>query len=223
MHFCVVVSIVMDFSSNSWFLCRWLDCLRKHFIRYGRLAKDLSFRQQDPAWVKICGNSLMKEEKDRNKANASPSAQPIPIPLEGAADEGWKVGGTPRSRTGSSRSLSVVNVRFRKTHTRSYWVHPQLGQWQGWAAPCRGQQQQQCLPPADLLLEQILLWEPALTTPMLYLMFFFQILSWFGNGSSEPISFGWRTETGPGEWLSLIHIWRCRRSTLCRSRWSPYH
>ena len=33
-------------------------------------------------------------------------------------------------------------------------------------------------------------------------------------------------ETGP-PWLvlplSLIHIWRCRRSTLCRSRWSPYH
>ena len=25
------------------------------------------------------------------------------------------------------------------------------------------------------------------------------------------------------EYLSLIHIWRCRRSTLCRSRWSPYH
>ena len=24
-------------------------------------------------------------------------------------------------------------------------------------------------------------------------------------------------------WLSLIHIWRCRRSTLCRSLWSPYH
>ena len=23
--------------------------------------------------------------------------------------------------------------------------------------------------------------------------------------------------------LSLIHIWRCRRSYLCRSRWSPYH
>ena len=31
---------------------------------------------------------------------------------------------------------------------------------------------------------------------------------------------------GPGHIvldLSLIHIWRCRRSTLCRSRWSPYH
>ena len=27
----------------------------------------------------------------------------------------------------------------------------------------------------------------------------------------------------PVGWLSLIHIWRCRRSTLCRSRWSPYH
>ena len=24
-------------------------------------------------------------------------------------------------------------------------------------------------------------------------------------------------------YLSLIHIWRCRRSTLCRFRWSPYH
>ena len=24
-------------------------------------------------------------------------------------------------------------------------------------------------------------------------------------------------------WLSLIHIWRCRRSYACRSRWSPYH
>ena len=27
----------------------------------------------------------------------------------------------------------------------------------------------------------------------------------------------------PAIYLSLIHIWRCRRSTLCRSRWSPYH
>ena len=23
--------------------------------------------------------------------------------------------------------------------------------------------------------------------------------------------------------LSLIHIWRCRRYAVCRSRWSPYH
>ena len=33
------------------------------------------------------------KEKDRNKANALPSAQPIPIPLEGAAGEGGEVGG----------------------------------------------------------------------------------------------------------------------------------
>ena len=26
-----------------------------------------------------------------------------------------------------------------------------------------------------------------------------------------------------GHILSLIHIWRCRRSYACRSRWSPYH
>ena len=25
------------------------------------------------------------------------------------------------------------------------------------------------------------------------------------------------------KFLSLIHIWRCRRSYACRSRWSPYH
>ena len=30
-------------------------------------------------------------------------------------------------------------------------------------------------------------------------------------------------EPGEHKYLSLIHIWRCRRSTLCRSRWSPYH
>ena len=27
----------------------------------------------------------------------------------------------------------------------------------------------------------------------------------------------------PGEYLSLIHICRCRRLLTCRSRWSPYH
>ena len=27
----------------------------------------------------------------------------------------------------------------------------------------------------------------------------------------------------PVLWLSLIHIWRCRRYSLCRSRWSPDH
>ena len=25
------------------------------------------------------------------------------------------------------------------------------------------------------------------------------------------------------QWLSLIHICRCRRIESCRSRWSPYH
>ena len=34
---------------------------------------------------------------------------------------------------------------------------------------------------------------------------------------------GRHSERHTGSVLSLIHIWRCRRSTLCRSRWSPYH
>ena len=33
----------------------------------------------------------------------------------------------------------------------------------------------------------------------------------------------WKIEKLQYICLSLIHIWRCRRSTLCRSRWSPYH
>ena len=33
----------------------------------------------------------------------------------------------------------------------------------------------------------------------------------------------WLTFSKWERFLSLIHIWRCRRSTLCRSRWSPYH
>ena len=30
-------------------------------------------------------------------------------------------------------------------------------------------------------------------------------------------------KNGVSEYLSLIHIWRCRRRLRCRSRWSPYH
>ena len=35
----------------------------------------------------------------------------------------------------------------------------------------------------------------------------------------------WRMgkRTGKVPYLSLIHIWRCRRLLTCRSRWSPYH
>ena len=32
-----------------------------------------------------------------------------------------------------------------------------------------------------------------------------------------------RSKLVGGMYLSLIHIWRCRRDVLCRSRWSPYH
>ena len=39
---------------------------------------------------------------------------------------------------------------------------------------------------------------------------------WRGWDSTRPLG-------RPVMALSLIHIWRCRRSTLCRSRWSPYH
>ena len=37
--------------------------------------------------------------------------------------------------------------------------------------------------------------------------------------------FCWRKNTNlyAVKKLSLIHIWRCRRYSLCRSRWSPYH
>ena len=37
---------------------------------------------------------------------------------------------------------------------------------------------------------------------------------WLGCACSAP---------HPAPALSLIHIWRCRRSYACRSRWSPYH
>ena len=37
------------------------------------------------------------------------------------------------------------------------------------------------------------------------------------------ISHWWTTSTASFVDLSLIHIWRCRRDVLCRSRWSPYH
>ena len=36
------------------------------------------------------------------------------------------------------------------------------------------------------------------------------------------LNIAWVPEVS-GSYLSLIHIWRCRRIERCRSRWSPYH
>ena len=41
------------------------------------------------------------------------------------------------------------------------------------------------------------------------------------GGLAPPVPLG-ELERSPDS-LSLIHIWRCRRSYACRSRWSPYH
>ena len=53
------------------------------------------------------------------------------------------------------------------------------------------------------------------------------VLCTFGMASTRP-SLTMQLTSGVAVFvivygLSLIHIWRCRRSTLCRSRWSPYH
>ena len=47
-------------------------------------------------------------------------------------------------------------------------------------------------------------------------------------GSTRTLYIGYVTSTCQSRRhciaaLSLIHIWRCRRSYACRSRWSPYH
>ena len=44
-------------------------------------------------------------------------------------------------------------------------------------------------------------------------------LSPLGWGAGAKVQFGVDNVCD----LSLIHIWRCRRSYACRSRWSPYH
>ena len=47
---------------------------------------------------------------------------------------------------------------------------------------------------------------------------------WFSEVSPRPHDTGMVTLISQDlSELSLIHICRCRRSTLCRSRWSPYH
>ena len=44
-----------------------------------------------------------------------------------------------------------------------------------------------------------------------------------GTGTSLNLYFGCLNLYFECLNLSLIHIWRCRRYSLCRSRWSPYH
>ena len=57
-----------------------------------------------------------------------------------------------------------------------------------------------------------------------YHLIFLQYILTVLYGKSVTVDFRafWR-EYALVYYLSLIHIWRCRRSTLCRSRWSPYH
>ena len=47
---------------------------------------------------------------------------------------------------------------------------------------------------------------------------YWKSLGWFGRFWKALRALG-----GFVRLLSLIHIWRCRRSYACRSRWSPYH
>ena len=59
-----------------------------------------------------------------------------------------------------------------------------------------------------------------------WMMTFYQIhyyLWCIYNKGTRPSAIIISTQVRPLQVLSLIHIWRCRRSTLCRSRWSPYH
>ena len=46
---------------------------------------------------------------------------------------------------------------------------------------------------------------------------------WQGHPLLSALVLPMTTDKSIAQYLSLIHIWRCRRSTLCRSRWSPYH
>ena len=44
------------------------------------------------------------------------------------------------------------------------------------------------------------------------------------NSSKDKTQLHWdQSLTSSSLILSLIHIWRCRRYAVCRSRWSPYH
>ena len=79
------------------------------------------------------------------------------------------------------------------------------------------------------------------TQKLTFIFFFFDMSRKVAVVFDEP-KMNWKVERWPGHtrrmakcvyWrngpilisksLSLIHIWRCRRYSLCRSRWSPYH
>ena len=63
----------------------------------------------------------------------------------------------------------------------------------------------------------MLIWEKIPGSPRISVL---QVTeSWWKRGYKMcSFTFFWL-----GTPLSLIHIWRCRRYSLCRSRWSPYH
>ena len=52
---------------------------------------------------------------------------------------------------------------------------------------------------------------------------FIGFMTWLCVQASAFLSFDIVILCSAPECLSLIHIWRCRRYAVCRSRWSPYH
>ena len=54
---------------------------------------------------------------------------------------------------------------------------------------------------------------------ILFRYYYYWNLLWNSWASQIIIS----TSLANDMFLSLIHIWRCRRIERCRSRWSPYH
>ena len=72
---------------------------------------------------------------------------------------------------------------------------------------------------ASFPLEKISLKSQNFHTPIWSLYLYFSLDFALHNPKILHLHIGYRIVLS----LSLIHIWRCRRSTLCRSRWSPYH
>ena len=112
--------------------------------------------------------------------------------------------------------LSTLSVpRLRRSYRHHRWFHNQFPPFFSVLHCLLGLGELQACPFADVIFLPLLLSALSSSSFQCALQDGFGKTWWTGD-MSIPLQFA-------SLYLSLIHIWRCRRDVLCRSRWSPYH
>ena len=177
-------------------LCRWIQSPNRLFYKF--LGGNHSPQVHSVEWIHQINNlsKLKKFEMPNNN------------------DDNMKTLGTYLTRTHLNYPALILFVTLPASHINSSWIQLHLPSLE-FKFLTEIVSINNCIPILLNRIYIIIVRTPApskiLTRPLALL---------HSNFEPKLVSVDWYPIVLS---LSLIHIWRCRRSTLCRSRWSPYH